>query len=49
MTSTFESSCARVVVPRAPAAPVAAGEEGAADDESSTAEAGTAPGCAGGS
>ena len=41
MTSMSGSSRARGAVPRAPEAPLAAGEERAADDESSAAEAGT--------
>ena len=40
MTSMSESSFARGAVTRAPAAPLAAGGERAADDESSAAEAG---------
>ena len=45
MTSLSRSSCARGAIPRAPAAPLAAGGEQAAEDESSAAEAGTAAGC----
>ena len=41
MISMSGSSCARGEAPRAPAAPPAAGEKRAADDESSAAEADT--------
>ena len=47
MTSSLMSSCARGALPRAPAAPIAAGGEQAADDGSSAAEAGTDADCAG--
>ena len=45
MTLLSRSSCERGALQRAPAAPLAAGGEQAADDESSAAEAGTAAGC----
>ena len=47
MTLLSRSSCARGVILRAPAAPLAAGGEQAGDDGSSAAEAGTDAECAG--